>query len=628
MHSGDGKKLYSKKLLAKRIAVTLAASSVLISGQAFAQDEDFQLDQVVVTATRVAQEASSVPADVTVVTAQQLEDKGARDLADALEGVPGVVISRSGTEGNFSEAFINGSNRIVYMIDGKRINIPQGVDSGQETMNLSTVLIAGNIEKIEIVRGGSSVLYGADAVGGVVNIITKKGVGQTTTSVTTGVGNHSAYQFGMVNQGSENGYHWYITGLKDKTDGQRPNNAYDGKNATVRIDKDLNDKQSLSFNFDYYGSHAGYPGTMVNNVWNTSNALDEFGDVQRHNWSIEYDNKRDNGNETIRFYNNNQIYSGYEYGANFHHENIVRSLEYQNNSKLNGQNLLTWGGTFTKEKVNSTNEGVEHDRNIWDGYLQDQYNWTPKFTMTTGARYEHNSQFGSKTLPKISFEYQADKKTSYFANWGKVFKTPTFDDLYWYDPDGFMLNNPNLKPETGWTSELGVKQKLDENNEILTSVFKQQLYDAIYWVDQGNYISKAENVDKLTSTGVNFTYNSKLSRNVSMNIGYTYLDSRKNDNENAGSPHNNFNIGLNIKQGKFTQTINGNYVDPKNYLDYYGSPVTVNSYFKWDTNLKYAFNKEQSVYLTINNIFDRKYEQVKGYPALERTIFFGVKQAL
>lgn len=610
--------MYNKKLLVKKITLALALSSILVSGQAMAQEADFQLDQVVVTATRVEQDAASIPADITVITAQQIEQKGARDLADALEGVPGVNISRYGGPGEASLVRIFGSDRVVVMVDGKRINIPQGIGKGASALDLSTVPLADNIEKIEVVRGGASVLYGSDAVGGVINIITKKGTGTTKTNLDIGAGNHSTQHYMVSNQGSENGYHWYITGMKDMTDGQRRNNAYDGKNATVRIDKDLNDKQNLAFNFDYFGSHAGIPGAIT---YLTPN---DFGDILRHNWSVEYNNKKDNGNDTIRYYNNHQVYSGFEYGDTFHHENTVRSVEYQNNSRLDRQNSLTWGGNFTKEEVTSTGEGnVEHNRDIWAFYMQEQYKWTPKFTMTTGVRYDHNSQYGAKTLPKVAFEYQADSKTSYFANWGKVFKAPKFDDLY-----SSFGGDPNLRPETGWTSEVGIKQKLDKDNEILVSLFKQQLNDAIDWKDQGNGTSKVENVDKLQSTGITFTYNSKLSNNVSMNLGYSYLDSRKNNNENAGTPHNNINIGFNISQGKFTQTITGNYVDAKNYLGWADAPVTITSYFKWDTNLNYAFSKEQSIYLTVHNIFNKKYEQVKDYSAQERTIFFGVKQTL
>ena len=631
--------MHNKKLLARKIAITLAAGSILVSGQAFAQEEDFQLDQVVVTATRVAQEASSVPADVTVVTAQQIENKGARDLADALDGVPGVNVTRYGGHGETATVRIFGSDRVVVMVDGKRINIPQGIGTGASTFDLSTLPVADNIEKIEVVRGGGSVLYGSDAVGGVINIITKKGNGTTKTNIDVGAGNHTTQHYMLSNQGSENGYHWYITGMKDTTDGQRDNNDYDSKNATVRIDKDLNNKQSLSFNFDYYSSHAGIPGIMEPGyapyVWNTSGSFTDFGNILRHNWSLEYDNKKENGNEIIRYYNNHQVYSG-ENSGSFYSENTVRSLEYQNSNKFDKQNLLTWGGNFTKEIVNSTGESAgDHDRNIWAGYVQDQYQWTPKLTMTTGLRYDHNSQYGAKTLPKVSFDYQKDKTTSYFASWGRVFNAPKFDDLYspytastYWGHTYITLGNSSLKPETGWTAEVGVKKRIGSDSEATASLFKSYLDNAIRWtstiVNSTTTQYTAENVDQLVSKGVNLAFTTKLSSVVTSDIGYTYLRSDDNTKyDNAGDPKNTFHLGINIKQGSFAQSIYGYYVDQCDTSD-----GVLPSHFTWNTNINYSFNDRQSIYLTINNIFNKKYEQVSGYPALERTIFFGVKQSL
>lgn len=613
-----------KNLLSALVAgVLLSQMSVVAYGAE--QEAEYSLDQMVVTANRIVQTVASTPADVTVITADQIEKKGARTLADALEGVSGVSVVKYGGLGEKAIPYILGSDRVIVLKDGNRLNLPQGIANGAAGVDLNTVMVTDNIEKIEVVRGGGSVMYGADAVGGIINIITKKGVNTTKTLVNAGGGSNSTSRFVISNQGSENGWHWYLNGAQDKTDGQRPNSEHTGKNVAVRIDKELSDKENLSLTFDYYGSHEGMPGKMQQDrvtrsyVGGTSTSLTDYSNILRHNWSAIYTQKQDNGDSTVRYSNNDQIYSGNNYG-DFRHQNKVQAFEYQQNIQSSEKHLLTWGSEYRNEKVVSTGQGgIEHTRNSKSLFLQDKYKMNKHLDMTTGLRYDDNSQYGTNWLPRVAFNYQADQNTSYFVSCGKVVKAPNFDDLYWEDP--YMKGNPNLKPEKGWTLETGVKKKFDNNNEASLSFFEQHLNDAIRWKDD---YSTTENLDQLKTQGINLSYTSKLSPNVSADLGYTYLDSRKNNNEHLNTvPYNSFNIGLNIKQGKLNQRLSGYYVGNKGV-----NTTAVGSHFVLDTNITYDITKEQSLYLNIANVFDKKYQSIAGYPAQERSIFFGMKQSL
>ena len=606
--------LVTGALVAQSAAVTYAAE----------QQEEYSLEQVVVTANRVPQTVASTPADVTVVTAEQIEQKGAHNLADALEGVPGVVVARNGGPGEIAVPYILGTDRVIVLMDGKRMNIPQGIGSGNGGVNLSTILVGDNIEKIEVVRGGNSVLYGADAVGGVINIVTKKGIGKAKTQVDIGGGSNSTSKFNISQQGEENGWHWYVTGMQENTDGQRPLSDYKGKNSTFRLDKDLSKTETLSMNFDYYSSHANTPGNITG-TW-----VPTIEDYLRHNWSIAYSDKHVGGEKTIRFYNNEQERTSVipTYFSQYLYKNTVRALEYQDSKTVNKRNDITWGGEWRKETVTTADYGTNpsRDRSVNAIYLQDRYKINDRTSSIIGMRYDHSDQYGTNWLPKVSIIHEIDKKTNYFINWNKVFKAPKFDDLY--TPYNVMWGggDPNLKPETGWSAETGIKKQLNKESEMTVSLFKRELNNAIKWVATGTQYN-AKNIDHLTDQGATVAFTTRLSPVFVANVGYTYLDSRDQNNRQQ-APYNNFNMGLNFHQGKFTQTISGKYVDKSyTYDDSISAVYKTNSYFIWSTNLNYAISKNQSVYLNVTNLFNKKYQEIRDYPAQERTIFLGVRQS-
>ena len=600
------------------ILCALAVSALLSQSTSItyaAEQEEFGFDQVVVTANRVPQTVASTPADVTVITAKEIEDKGARNLADALESIPGVVVAKNGGPGEIAVPYILGTDRVVVLIDGKRMNIPQGIGSGNGGVNLNTIMVADNIERIEIVRGGGSVLYGADAVGGVINIITKGGTGATKTTVDFGGGSNATSHLAISNQGAENGWHWYITGMQDNTDGQLRNSDYKGKNTTVRIDRDLSENEVLSINYDYYDSHAGFPGSIKYPT------MADYGDVLRHNFGTTYTNKNKMGDSTLKYYSYDQINSGYAWGDSFRHKNDVQGIEYQENINVREKHLFTWGGEWRNEKTTSTSEvSGQHKRNVKAAYIQDRYDMNQYLTITTGLRYDDNSQYGDNWLPKVAFNYKTDNKTSYFASWGKVARAPKFDDLYGDDGYG-NTGNPSLKAETGWTAEIGAKKQVSASSEGTITLFKHSLSDAIKWQNEDPNDSWSpmhpQNLQHLTTQGITASFATKISPVLSGDVGYTYLDSRDEANKQQ-APHNTFNIGIKLQQGKFMQNVYGRYVEKNNH---------VASYSVWDTTLNYAMNKDQSLYFNITNLFNKKYQIVNDYLAQERSIFVGVKQS-
>lgn len=623
--------MLNNKLLQKKIAAALATSTLLFASPALAAENNlFQFDQITVTADRITQTVAKTPANVTVITNQEIKDKGAKTLTDALTGVSGVTISSYGGLGSKAIPYILGSDRVVVMVDGKRMNLPQGIGTGSGGIDLNTFMLSDNIERIEVVHGGASVLYGADAVGGVINIITKKGTGSTYVNTSIAGGNYSSRSYNIATGGQEKNTHWQISGLQESTDGQRINSASKNKDFSLRLDQDLAKNESLTFTYDYYGNHAGVPNAI------TSSYHNDFQDILRHNWSMAYTKEHSDGNRILRYYNNDQTYSGKlsvgsswgEYA--FKYWNTVEAFEYQDSAKINKNQLLTWGGEWRKDKVVSSDSGNTPNEGTTKAlYLQDQISMTDKDKLTLGLRHDGNDLYGNHWLPKVAYLHQASKDTSYFANWGKIFKAPKFDDLYGDYSTTPPYSSTNLKAETGWTAEIGVKSKISNCTEATLSLFKRELTNAIRWqedtTDTAFYILNyyypyhPYNIDQLTSTGIDARLTSQLSSVTSMDIGYTYLDSHNQNDTWIGDPRNTFHIGFNLHQGKLSQSLYGIFRDKTD---------TVSSNFVVNTNTNFVLDKSTSLFLTVNNLFNKQYQSVKGYPANSRNFMLGIKHSM
>lgn len=604
------------KALQKKILVTVAAGSLLYTSHAWAAEEIFQLDQVTVTADRIAQKVTDTPSNVTVITGSELENKGARTLADALTGVSGVTVQQFGGSGEKAIPHILGTDRVVVLVDGKRMNLPQGIGYGYGGVDLNTILLGKNVERIEVVHGGASTLYGADAVGGVINVITKKGSRSTQTTARVGAGSYGGRYYALHTGGQEKNTHWQLSGMQESSDGQRANSAYKSKNVSFRLDQDVAKDENLTFTYDYFGGHARLPGGIT---WPTPN---DFQDTLRHNWSVGYAKEHADGNRIVRYYDNKQTYSGENWGS-FRHQNTVRSFEYQDSARWNRANLLTWGGEWRKDKVVSTGEGnIPRDITTKALYIQNQYSFTSSAKMTFGLRRDGNSLYGTHWLPQVAYLYQFNDKTSYFANWSKVFKSPNFDDLYADDGWG-NTGNPNLKPESGWTAEIGVKSKLNAMSEMSLSIFKRDISDAIRWLMDSDYTFHPQNIDRLKTTGLNASLATKLSSVTTADFGYTYLDSRDQNDNRIGDPRNSFHIGLQITDRKLSQKIYGVYTGQTGTVT-----STVPSRFVVNTHTTYDLTKDSSLFLTINNLFDRQYQDIRDYPANGRTIMLGIKHTI
>ncbi|MDR2007224.1 MAG: TonB-dependent receptor [Acidaminococcales bacterium] len=592
----------SKKALGAGVFLSLSLLNGSVLAKEGAAEDVFELDPVIVTATRTERKSLDIAAETAVITADDIEKKGAVTLADALEGAPGVAIVRYGRTGA-ATPFINGSEIVVVMIDGVRMNPTQG-PSGGSTIDLSHFAVSLNaIDRIEVVRGGNSALYGADAVGGVIHLFTKKGAQEPSGNLGVALGDDRQRQIRLGTSGSSGQWDWRLNGAYYDTDGYRPNSQADDKSLSLRVGRQTGGGD-LFFNYNYIRHKAGEPGTI------SSPSLRDHSEAENQILSLGY-NKSD---LRLQYYYKNRDYKGFSYSA-FAHKEKTHGLSYQDSRKI-GSNLLTWGTDLSVAEIESTGYAGDHKRWKRSFFLQDQIG-VGKFTLTPGLLYEMTNDFGNKAVPKVSGLYKINDKTSFFANWGKVFRAPDFDDLYWYESWGIgmgMFGNPDLRPETGWTFETGFKKEFGDKHNVSVSFFRRLLKDRIVWQDvSGGYstIWRPQNINNYQANGAAVTWNGLLGRHFRADANYTYVDT--DASEYYSERRNQFHLGLHYTNRKYSQSLMLDSLSANDQNQYPSQNLPGHAVV--NTTARYQIAENQKVYLNIYNLFDHKYSYRTGYPA-------------
>lgn len=583
------------------------------------EDSDTEImPEIVVTATRIPQSVMEVPLDVVVVKPADWEAKGAINVADALQGVPGVTVQGYGGASGTTSVRINGSDRIVVLVDGKRMNLPQGLASGSGSFDLKDLNLDGGIERIEVVRGGGSALYGSDAVGGVVQIFTKKGQGKVNSSITLTGGDDEKFKMNLMTSGSSGKNHWRINTDYFSTNGQRENSYNREGNLSLRFDHDINFDSSFYVIFDHKLSKRGNPGRI------DTPSITDYAHTKTDTVGLGYLNK----NMKLQVYQLSRDLTGSSYQTDIDHKNRVQVIDYQDSRKIGKYHELTWGGHLEWDRVDSSSYDRVRKNHSEAIFIQDQIQLGKKVLLTPGLRYENHSEYGDKWLPKVGIVYQPQDKLSFYANWGKVFKAPNFDQLYWYESWGSfggMYGNPNLQPETGFTTEAGIKYQINPNHYVSATFFHRELNDAIRWVgrDYPGYVSiwSSENIDSFRTQGFTIAWDGKFGKGFSMDANYTYQDTDATVNYNEA--RHQFHAGLHYQQGKWKQSL---LMDAASTTENgTGAFEGVPGWAIFTLSTQYQINEKNKVFFSLHNVFDKTYQTVYGYPEDGRNFLVGWK---
>jgi len=410
-----------------------------------------------ITANRTAQSNVDSLASVTVIDRAEIERLQAQSVPDALRGVPGLNFSNNGGLGKASSAFLRGteSDHLLVLIDGIRVgSATLGTTSFQD-------IPIDQVERIEVVRGPRSSLYGADAIGGVIQIFTRKGGGALTPRMSASGGSHGTQDYSAdLSGGGERG--WFnVGGSHLETQGfnacdvrslalgagcfvsEPDRDGYRNTGASLRAGYKLSDTLDIEGHYLRAEGNNEYDGSVF-----AGNSTDFMQDVAgaRVSWqalpvwrmSLSGGRSRDLSDN---FFNG-------AFNSTFDTER--RSASWQNDFALAAQHRLTLGADWLDDRVDGTTAFPVDSRDNAAGFGQYQGRFG-EHDITLAARRDHNQQFGGHTTGSVAWGYRFSPTLRLMASWGSAFKAPTFNELYYP-----FFGNPNLKPEESDSLELGI----------------------------------------------------------------------------------------------------------------------------------------------------------------------------
>lgn len=649
------KEVWNQKLAAAVLTAVLAGSTSVV--WAAEQDQaEKPAQEIVITANRLKNQKVDTPADITVITSQQISDRGYRTVTDALEDVPGARVLDAGTPAFERKVMLNGDERVVVMVDGRRVNNSMGPTSGKSTLDANTLPPVSMIERIEVVKGGASTLYGADAVGGVINVITKTPE-ETTGTVHVGYGSWGTQDLGASFGGKVNKTGFQVGFNRNKAsylkykDTNGDTKKWNGQSnytqdaLSLKLTQDFTKSDGLTVNYDY----SNLEGNLLAGLYDYSyqpNADQRHTTKKTNNVGIKYDWNRDSRNSGyLQAYRNYLNYSNF--GAPLYSSNDGEmnerdwGIEGQQNFALSDTNTLVAGLEYRNAKVTHKglyNSGSYNNKAV---FLQDQWKFAPTWQLNTGVRYDDHSKAGSRTTGSVAVNKKFSQDSNAYLSWNSVFRAPTTDDLFWYQPSYFMMGNPNLKPETGNVWSAGYNFKIDPKTDAGIKVFYSNLHNAIRWAsDPVTRIYAPINVDKEKRRGMTLSVEHHLNKLWDVDASYTYVrvtgksegyirdDNYAPNYYQAGVRYHDTKWNLNLR----VRAANGLSKKGRSKNLYSDAGFGENRYLTMDFIARYKFTHNWTGFANFYNLNNAAYAEYSGvfnnqdiYPMPGRRIIVGAE---
>lgn len=638
-----------KKVQSLRNAVMvslLAGTTVVWGGTVFAQEDlqEFALDDMVVTATRTESKMVDVPVNATVISAEKIADRHYLDVADALKDVPGATVLDTGVGAGEKKVVLNGDDRVLVLVDGKRVNFDMGAASGRSSYDLKMLPDVSLIERVEVIKGHGGALYGSDAVGGVVNIITKK-MDHSYGKVSMGFGSQQARDakaMYTVKEGKtgvmvaaskyKQGYYKYKDVADKTTKRWNKDSDYENEKVSLKIAQELTDTSNLEFEYNYTKADGNVPYGYATTQ----------SDKKTNNFGLKYDwLLKDKDAGYVQLY-----YNKYKLLSSSTLEEKDKGFEVQQAITASDNNKLVVGASYRNAEASNDgrNYAAKYNEKINNKaiFVSDQWEFIPNWTLDTGVRYDKHSTAGSKTTWSAGLNKKFDENSHAYFNWGQVFKAPTLDDLY-YNAYG-MYGNPNLKAEKGDTWTIGYGTKIADKTSLNVNYFQSKLEDAIKWVDIGNYESEVRNIAHQKKNGIEISVNHELNDNWDLEASYTHVRVRNDNNDGNGYVRdtsylpNMYRFGVRYHDDLWNADLflrGGSGADTSGANDRHGNYIQKyvdSNYVTLDMSVSYKASKDLSFYAKGYNLLNKAYAESAGavnyaysYPAQGRRFIIGAE---
>lgn len=637
-----------KKIQKLRNAVMmslLAGTTVVWGGTVFAQEDlqEFALDDMVVTATRTESKMVDVPVNATVISAEKIADRHYLDVADALKDVPGATVIDSGEGADEKKIILNGDERVLVLVNGRRVNFDVGTMS-RASYDLNQIPDVSLIERIEVVKGHGGALYGSDAVGGVVNIITKK-MDHSYGKVSMGFGSQQARdakamytikegKTGVMVAASKykQGYYKYKDVADNSTKRWPGDTKFENEKVSLKLAQELTETSNLEFGYDF----SKYSGISQYSVTSPGPSLI---DKKTNNIYMKYDwlmNDTDQG--YLQVYRNK-----YEYDNFGKIDEKVTGFEAQQAISTAENNKLVVGASYRSSHVNAVTGSYNDKINNKALFVSDQWEFAPRWTLDAGVRYDKHSTAGSKTTWSAGLNKKFDENSHAYFNWGQVFKAPTLDDLYYNNTSWWQIGDPNLKPEKGDTWTVGYGTRIADKTDVNISYFQSDLEDAITW-DWSGSPAYAKNIHKQKKNGMELSISHELNDNWNLEASYTYVRVRNDNNDGSGYVRDNnyipnmYRFGVRYHDDLWNADLflrGGSGADTSGANDWYGNytqKYVDSNYVTLDMSVSYKASKDLSFYAKGYNLLNKAYAESAGavnyaysYPAQGRRFIIGAE---
>ncbi|MBN2863088.1 MAG: TonB-dependent receptor [Bacteroidales bacterium] len=606
-----------KKTFFLVLMLTLMTAIALPQGNIHSILQDtVSLDEVVITGTAVKVNRSNVPMAVSVLSKKQITESVETALLPVLNGrIPGLFVTErgimgfgvsTGAAGQISIRGIGGSptTGVLMLIDGH----PQFM--GIFGHPLPDSYVASDVEKVEVIRGPASILYGSNAMGGVINIITKK---QTED----GLHGNAHFLYGSYNTRKymtsagykKKNFSAFVSVNHDQTDGHRANSDFSITNGYLKLGYEVSKGLNLIADFSLANFDAIDPGPDTINA-SRGNDLD----ITRGYWSLTLNNNFDRYSGTVKLFYN---FGEHRISDGFHSNDANYGINIYETARLFAGNTLTLGADYLIYGGRAENETFNTfitDTSIYDaglyGFMQQEI--FDNLTLNAGLRLQNHKTYGSELIPAGGFAWRLKENTTWKASVGKGFRSPTIRELFIWN------HNVNLKPETIINYETGIMHSFPGSNlklELTGFIVKGK--NLIITVP----LQGLQNAGEVNNKGIEFAANANPSENLALNFTYSFTRMKI---PVYATPKHNLYASVSYRYRKFNFILSTQYI---NNLDSDPSPVkeSYETYTLLNSKISYQLMKWGELFITAENILNQKYETNLYYTMPGTTAFGGIK---
>jgi iron complex outermembrane receptor protein len=606
-----------------------SASSVFADSKPTLNDTIPLQEVSVVSTIKTDVNRNQIPFTVSVVNREIIEESTKTGVLSIVsEQIPGVFVTEKGVTGygisDGSAGTVNvhgvGGNKVLMLFDG------QPMWAGVFGHNIPDSYVASDAEKIEIIRGPGSLLYGSNALGGVINVITRK-------AKADGIHGQGRIMYGSYNTQKylasvgykKDKFNALVSLNRDQTDGQRDNSAFYVNNGYVKLGYELTGNWNVSGDVIIADFKTNDPGLVTNPK------TDHWAKALRSTYSLSVNNNYEKMSGALQvFYNNgdHKINDGYIAGRSprtffFRSTDFNQGINLFESFRLIDSNLFTigvdakqWGGHAWNDSINGK-IGEIVDRKVTEiaGYAVVQQTLFDKLTLNAGVRLENNEGYGTEWIPQSGLAYRLNPQTTFKASVSKGFRSPNVRELYISYPP-YSLANPDLKPEKMNNYDISYLQSLAGNkiNFELTAFYAQGK-NMIATVN-----SQLVNTDKFKNKGIDFSFHYQLFANLKLSGNYSFLES---DVKISAAPKHKTFFNADWKTGKFKVSPNIQYVSGL-YLETVQNEDLYEEYTLLNCKVSYQVYKQLKLFVNGENLTDTSYQMYSGYPMPGIVVLGGV----